>query len=119
MKGNVRHQLKDAGQCMADFEPGQFFVDQASVIIDDSTPHHGTIKLPPRLLSDRLLVCYFQEHHPLFPVLHWPTFLAAYEKLVGNDITDLASHDIAKLFLVFAISLQRNDVRQSAFGEFW
>lgn len=60
-------------------------------------------------MSDHLLQSYFQEYHPLFPVLHRPTFLASYEKLVsgdGSQVNTLPHHSVAQLFLVFAIAQQ-------------
>ncbi|KAG0131617.1 putative transcriptional activator protein [Tuber indicum] len=103
----------------ADFNPDILFGGSQSVKRSEQTnSHEDTIKTPPRLLSDRLLVSYFQEHHPLFPVLHRPTFLASYKKLVsggGSQSNTLPHHAVAQLFLVFAIA-QQNEVRPRTDG---
>ncbi|KAF8251059.1 hypothetical protein K440DRAFT_647833 [Wilcoxina mikolae CBS 423.85] len=111
----VKQRMEETGQCTVEFETEQFFQGQ-STVVPDSLLQPDTLKAPPRLLSDHLLVSYFQEYHPLFPVLHRPTFLSTYEKLVAVDSAAAASlpaHDIAKLFLVFAIALQQQEPRNS------
>src|SRR5690349_21723453 len=68
----------------------------------------ATMKAPPRMISDLLVTAFFQEYHPLFPVLHRPTFLTLYGNLVDEDVSSPAfpkdDHEIAQLFLVFAIA---------------
>ena len=39
------------------------------------------VDLPTRDMSDNLLSYYWQQSHPVFPVLHRPTFMASYEKM--------------------------------------
>lgn len=111
--------MKEAGRYTVEFETERFFQGQSSSITEaDAMLQPDAIKPPPRLLSDRLLVSYFQEYHPLFPVLHRPTFLSTYEKLVADsDTAALPPHDVAKLFLVFAISLQQHEVCDSSAGD--
>jgi hypothetical protein len=112
--------MKETGRYTVEFETEQFFQGQ-STIVPDSLLQSDAFKAPPRLLSDHLLVSYFQEYHSLFPVLHRPTFLSTYEKLVAADNTAAASlpaHDIAKLFLVFAIALQQHEVRNHTARDF-
>lgn len=41
----------------------------------------GGLVLPGKRLADALLQCFWDVVHPLFPVLHKPTFLEAYEAL--------------------------------------
>jgi hypothetical protein len=104
--------MEQSQRYATDFETEQFF-QGTPAIVPESYSQTEAIKAPPRLLSDHLLVAYFQEYHPLFPVLHRPTFLASYEKLVSTDpsaAAGLSQHDIAKLFLVFAIALQQQEV---------
>lgn len=77
------------------------------------------VKAPPRVRSDHLLVTYFQEYHPLFPIIHRPTFLRSYEALIksvesGKSGAGLPKYSIAQLFLVFAISSQQTDARDTA-----
>ncbi|KAH0611070.1 uncharacterized protein H6S33_011497 [Morchella sextelata] len=109
-----KRKLQDS---CADFRSDTFFRGQTLVKPSADAPLNrqpNSIKAPPRLLSDHLLVSYFQEYHPLFPVLHRPTFLASYEILVSGDgstATSLPNHAIAQLFLVFAIALQQSEPR--------
>lgn len=107
----LKQRMKEGGRYTVEFETEQFFQGQPCAIATDSVPQLEGIKPPPRLLSDHLLVSYFQEYHPLFPVLHRPTFLSTYEKLVADSTSaaSLPAHDVAKLFLVFAIALQQHD----------
>ncbi|RPA89461.1 hypothetical protein L873DRAFT_1721700 [Choiromyces venosus 120613-1] len=106
----------------ADFNPDIFFEARQSVkSSEQNNSHDNTIKTPPRLLSDHLLVSYFQEYHPLFPVLHRPTFLASYEKLVSGDgsrANTLPHHSVAQLFLVFAIAQQQSEPRNGPDQQF-
>lgn len=39
---------------------------------------------PPRLVSDQLINIFFQEWAPLYPVVHRPTILRAYEDYVSD-----------------------------------
>lgn len=110
----VKQYLKDSGRYTIEFETERFFQGQSVFNMMDTMLQPEGLKPPPRLLSDHLLVSYFQEYHPLFPVLHRPTFLSTYEKLVSQDssmLASLAAHDIAKLFLVFSVALYQQDVR--------
>jgi hypothetical protein len=72
--------------------------------------------LPPRETADNLLNCYWEYSHPVFPVLHRPTFMARYAKLwVPSAVAGEADDDegaIAQtifhvtLNVVFAIGCQ-------------
>jgi hypothetical protein len=108
----LKQRMQEVGRYTVEFETEQFFQGQPCAIATDSALQPDGLKPPPRLLSDHLLVSYFQEYHPLFPVLHRPTFLSTYEKLVADTTSaaSLPAHDVAKLFLVFAIALQQHDV---------
>ncbi|KAL7276243.1 DNA-binding transcription factor cat8 [Rhizina undulata] len=121
----LKKKLKDGGLRIDEFDTEIFFQTQGSVSSPNPQPW-SAINIPPRLLSDQLLVSYFQEYHPLFPVLHRPTFLASYERLVSADgpaVNELPNHAIAQLFLVFAIALQqsepRNGLDQQLFDSQW
>ncbi len=106
--------MDETGRPLVDFQSGKLFEGLNENPLETSTSQADSIKAPPRLLSDHLLVSYFQEYHTLFPVLHRPTFLASYETLVGGDhdsLVSLSKHAIAQLFLVFAIALQQSEVR--------
>jgi len=39
------------------------------------------VDLPSREMSDNLVSYYWQQSHPVFPILHRPTFMASYEKM--------------------------------------
>ncbi|THZ62828.1 hypothetical protein D6C86_03437 [Aureobasidium pullulans] len=51
--------------------------------LDRSTEQ--TTVLPIRRIADDLMNCYWQYMHPLFPILHEPTFTAAYKKSWTSD----------------------------------
>lgn len=63
------------------------------------------IKTPPRIVSDQLINIFFQEWAPLYPVVHRPTILKAYEQYLGisgplpND-----SHVMTQLNLIFGVA---------------
>ncbi|KAJ5901899.1 Transcription factor [Penicillium taxi] len=64
-----------------------------------------TVKTPPRLVSDQLINIFFQEWAPLYPVVHRPTMLKAYEQYLNNTesmIND--AHAMAQLNLIFGIA---------------
>jgi hypothetical protein len=73
--------------------------------------------LPPRQLADSILQCYWELFHPLRPVLHRPTFDAAYGKLwqpmeVSGLVIHKKPHDVvfyATLNIVLALGCQRNE----------
>lgn len=60
--------------------------------------------IPPRLFSDRCVNVYFQEWAPLFPVLHKPTFLRAYEEFVADPEKVRCPAKVTQLYLVFSIA---------------
>ncbi|KXT11592.1 hypothetical protein AC579_3123 [Pseudocercospora musae] len=71
----------------------------------------GLAVLPRRRQADNFLLCYWEFIHPLFPVLHQPTFTRKYEALwIDSDVTQ-REHDteaeeaafMSTLNLVFAI----------------
>ncbi|PLB43484.1 acetate regulatory DNA binding protein facB [Aspergillus steynii IBT 23096] len=63
------------------------------------------IKTAPRLVSDQLINIFFQEWAPLYPVVHRPTILKAYEQYLSNTETLLGNkHDMTQLNLIFGIA---------------
>ena len=63
------------------------------------------IETPPRLVSDQLINIYFQEWAPLYPVIHRPTVLKAYEQYLSNaEFMQNTPHDLAQLNLIFGIA---------------
>ncbi|KAJ5793738.1 hypothetical protein N7457_000337 [Penicillium paradoxum] len=64
-----------------------------------------TVKTPPRLVSDQLINIFFQEWAPLYPVVHRPTILKAYEQYLNNpDSLQRNAHVMAQLNLIFGIA---------------
>ncbi|RJE19800.1 transcriptional activator protein acu-15 [Aspergillus sclerotialis] len=63
------------------------------------------VKVPPRLVSDQLINIFFQEWAPLYPVVHRPTVLKAYEQFLSNlESFQGNAHDMAQLNLIFGIA---------------
>ncbi|CAC9890749.1 unnamed protein product [Aureobasidium pullulans] len=57
--------------------------DSCPLRLDRSTEQSA--ELPIRRIADDLINCYWQYMHPLFPILHEPTFTAAYKKSWTSD----------------------------------
>ncbi|KAJ5664416.1 Transcription factor [Penicillium longicatenatum] len=82
------------------------------------------IRTPPRLVSDQLINIFFQEWAPLYPVVHRPTILKAYEQyLNGSDSLKNDIHMMAQLNLIFGIaalsSSSRTNQDPAFFEENW
>lgn len=60
--------------------------------------------IPPRMFSDRCINIFWQEHAPLFPILHKPTFLRLYEEYIADPEHMEDHHKLAMLHLVFSIA---------------
>ncbi|KAA8647674.1 fungal specific transcription factor domain-containing protein [Aspergillus tanneri] len=61
-----------------------------SVSAKEEEPYDSeTLSLPEKQLSDSLLEAYWQYLHPIFPVLHRPTFMKQYHKLWQPEIASL------------------------------
>jgi hypothetical protein len=70
-----------------------------------STHPNEAVKVPPRLVSDQLINIFFQEWAPLYPVVHRPTVLKAYEQYLSNlDSFKSNTHDMTQLNLIFGIA---------------
>jgi hypothetical protein len=96
----------------SDFE----HVDKTGTGIGCSIARHSFVDfnlkgiiLPHRQLADSLLQCYWELFHPIYPVLHQPTFYAAYSPLwqpaTYNQIQDVVFY--STLNVVFALGCQR------------
>ncbi|OAA64728.1 Transcription factor [Niveomyces insectorum RCEF 264] len=110
---------EDARNCGTPFPMG------FSVPYDDARErqHHSTMDLvlPTRPVADHLLGCYWDLVHPTMPLLHRPTFTAAYQRLwqpIADDATaargerQIPSHDVlfhALLNMVLALGSHRNE----------
>ena len=82
------------------------------------------LKVPPRLVSDQLINIFFQEWAPLYPVVHRPTVLKAYEQFVSNvESFQGNAHDMTQLNLIFGIaglaSKSRTSQDPTFFEENW
>lgn len=69
------------------------------------------LRTPPRLVSDQLINIFFQEWAPLYPVVHRPTILKAYEQYLNN--VDSLKQDLpvmAQLNLIFGIAALSSNV---------
>ncbi|KAJ5956862.1 hypothetical protein N7501_011141 [Penicillium viridicatum] len=82
------------------------------------------VKTPPRLVSDQLINIFFQEWAPLYPVVHRPTILKAYEQYLNNAETlQRNPHVMAQLNLIFGIaalsSMSRTNQDPTFFEENW
>lgn len=74
------------------------------------------LRLPPRSTAATLLDCYWNLFHPLFPILHRPTFDAGYEQVLKpviisslhtKELPEIIFH--STLNIVLAIGCQRNE----------
>lgn len=83
-----------------------------------------TVKTPPRLVSDQLINIFFQEWAPLYPVVHRPTILKAYEQyLLNTESLQSDARTMAQLNLIFGIaalsSRSRTNQDPAFFEENW
>ena len=83
--------------------------------------------LPPRVLADHLLSCYWNRVHCLYPFVHQQSFISAYNRLWGSDTQELLQDSIARVGLgnpacsasvfycalnaIFALGCQFSDLR--------
>ena len=69
------------------------------------------LKTPPRLASDQLINIFFQEWAPLYPVVHRPTILKAYEQYsINAESLKQDVHVMAQLNLIFGIAALSSSV---------
>jgi hypothetical protein len=70
-----------------------------------SHPQNQLPKTPPRLVSDQLINIFFQEWAPLYPVVHRPTILKAYDDYLTDPTSLRTSPYVAvQLNLIFGIA---------------
>ncbi|KAL4869763.1 hypothetical protein BDV12DRAFT_72067 [Aspergillus spectabilis] len=82
------------------------------------------LKTAPRLVSDQLINIFFQEWAPLYPVVHRPTILKAYEQYLSDSESFQGNkHDVAQLNLIFAVAAlsatSRTNQDSTLFEENW
>src|SRR4051812_10799480 len=108
--------MQNAGFNNVDFTSDSFFAkdERDTCIKRNENGSKSVPKAPPRMISDLLINGFFQEYHPLFPVLHRPTFLGLYENLVNQESCSPKfprdNHELAQLYLVFAIASSQTEV---------
>jgi Fungal Zn(2)-Cys(6) binuclear cluster domain len=108
---SFKRKVQETGKSNIDFSPEDVFKVNPS-----RWPSRATspveMSAPPRVLSDQLITIYFQEWAPLFPILHRPAFLTAYEHYVAGEEQDVLGngHVLAQLYLVFSIASLSGEV---------
>jgi hypothetical protein len=111
-----KRKMQENGKSCPDFNPEAFLHIQGCYPLTTKPPS-PSMRVPPRLFSDRCVNIYFQEWAPLFPVLHKPTFLRVYEEFVADPDKIKNNHKLAQLYLVFgiaALSSEGSDLQQVA-----
>ncbi|KAH8170651.1 fungal specific transcription factor domain-containing protein [Sarocladium implicatum] len=98
-----KRKIQETGKSCNDFNPEAFLHIQGSQPLIRGEPCH-TMRVPPRLFSDRCVNVYFQEWAPLFPILHKPTFLRSYEDFVADPEKVRCTYKLTQLYLVFSIA---------------
>jgi Fungal specific transcription factor domain len=77
--------LRDFSQVRADLRQHGRGLLQIPSPYQGAVPHSskplGMPDLPPKHVTDRLLLSYHENFHLQFPILHWPTFLSEYNQL--------------------------------------
>ncbi|KAF3080750.1 hypothetical protein TWF102_002106 [Orbilia oligospora] len=114
-----KSRMKETSPCDIEFSGNTFFTRKERIvkIFPNRSAAHA-VKPPPRMISDLLVTAFFQEYHPLFPVLHRPKFLSIYENLINCEQESpeypREYHEIAQLFLVFSIASSQSETRNTA-----
>ncbi|GLI79595.1 hypothetical protein PoHVEF18_007933 [Penicillium ochrochloron] len=94
----VRSNLRQHGRGILKAPHPHQHQGSKSVVPADAAP-----QLPPKEVADHLLAQYYRCIHSILPVLHWPEFIEAYEKLYQTgSLTGVSSEWAAVLFGVFA-----------------
>ncbi|KAK4449172.1 putative transcriptional activator protein acu-15 protein [Podospora aff. communis PSN243] len=100
---SFKRKIQETGKSCSEFNPEAFLHIQGCYPLTPKPPPQS-MRVPPRLFSDRCVNVYFQEWAPLFPVLHKPTFLRVYEEFVADPEKIKNNHKLAQLYLVFSIA---------------
>ncbi|KAF8443457.1 fungal-specific transcription factor domain-containing protein [Terfezia claveryi] len=113
-----KRTLQGTGRLKHDFDIGSFFMNQSSG--NTQALQQAPSNAPSRLSSDHLITAFFQQYHPLFPILHRPSFLKQYEKLIScSEISTvpskiLSKYSLVQLYLVFAIAARNSEMHNKA-----
>ncbi|EWC44167.1 hypothetical protein DRE_06992 [Drechslerella stenobrocha 248] len=114
-----KSRMKETSPCDIEFSGNTFFTRKERIvkIFPNRSAAHA-VKPPPRMISDLLVNAFFQEYHPLFPILHRPKFLSIYDNLINCEPDSpeypREYHEIAQLFLVFSIASSQSETRNTA-----
>ncbi|KAK3499827.1 transcription activator protein acu-15 [Neurospora hispaniola] len=111
-----KRKIQENGKSCTDFNPEAFLHIQGCYPLSTKLAPQS-MRIPPRLFSDRCVNVYFQEWAPLFPVLHKPAFLRVYEEFVADPEKIKNNHKLTQLYLVFSIaglSSEQPDFQQLA-----
>ncbi|KAJ5780034.1 hypothetical protein N7457_005194 [Penicillium paradoxum] len=93
----VRSNLRHYGRGIMKV-PHPYCQQGAESLVTSNAP-----ELPPKNLADHLLAQYFNCIHSILPVLHWPIFIAEYEKVYrSGSLLGVSNEWAAVLFGVFA-----------------
>jgi hypothetical protein len=116
---SFKRKVQEAGKFNMDFNPEDIFkVNPRSRWPQPTSRATSPVDMgaPPRVLSDQLITIYFQEWAPLFPILHRPSFLTAYEQYVAGEDQEVLGngHVLAQLYLVFSIASLSSEVFQDS-----
>ncbi|KAJ5465648.1 hypothetical protein N7530_009435 [Penicillium desertorum] len=94
---DVRSNLRHYGRGILKV-PTPYRQQAAESVVTGDAP-----ELPPKNLADHLLAQYFGCIHSVLPVLHWPAFIAEYEKVYrSGSLLGVSTEWAAVLFGVFA-----------------
>jgi hypothetical protein len=115
---SFKRKAQGTGKLNADFSPESIFkVNARNQWSQPSSRETSPVDMgaPPRVLSDQLITIYFQEWAPLFPILHRPAFLTAYEQYVAGEDQELVGNGqvLAQLYLVFSIASLSGEVMKT------
>ncbi|KAL1878791.1 hypothetical protein VTK73DRAFT_7548 [Phialemonium thermophilum] len=113
----LKRKIQETGKPCSDLNPEVFLHIQGCYPLTARPQPAQTMRIPPRIFSDRCVNVFFQEWAPLFPVLHKPTFLRTYEEFVANPEKIKNNHKLVQLYLVFsiaALSGEQPDLEQVA-----
>ncbi|KFX92254.1 hypothetical protein V490_05484 [Pseudogymnoascus sp. VKM F-3557] len=97
-----KRKLRDTGKSCSGYNLGAFLAPREEPVTSRSSSNGPNI--PPRMFSDRCINIFWQEHAPLFPVLHKPTFLRLYEEYIADPEQMVDDQKLAELHLVFSIA---------------
>ena len=98
-----QRNMDDIPELRLDTSGSQFMINELA----DATK--GSLPLPNRTLANRLRDVYFDTIHPLWPILHRPSFSAAFDQMSSQEGPNMATlqedpHICFQVYIVLAIS---------------